>query len=254
MAFGALVALGAVLAFEMQLVSIGALQVTGVELLVGLTVLLWVAGRTLVGQRPRTPVKVAIPLAAWLAVLTLSAVLAPSHRAESCLFLARVHAGMLVGWAAFDQADRFSRQRSIAVAIVVCGVGVALLGLAEGFGGPRILAWLGQFKESQTRIGDVIRISSTLSYATIAAMILELALPIALALALMAQSRWQRWLIAAGIFLILVTLVFTLSRAGVIARYRAALMSSTAPLGSQILMAGSIAAGGAPSLVLQFLV
>lgn len=218
--FGALALLAAGYAFELRhpVLQTGAgLTLTSVELLLALVLILWLAAKLASRAAPDIPRAIIPSLPVWIGSLNLSALLAPSYQGHAFLFISRVLAGAAIGWAAYDLARDGARQRTVIAALVGCGMTVAVLGLVEGTGAPQILEWLARFKVAQTRIGDMVRISSTLSYATIAAMILEMALPPALALALIAQRVWQRWLAGAAVLVLSISLVLTLSRAGILA-------------------------------------
>ena len=218
-AFGLLVLLAALFAFEQTqpLVRAGLFALTSVELLLALTIFLWFLSRLVAGRLPRIPRELWLPVAIWLVVLLLSTALAPAYQNKALLFMARVLTGVLIGWVAYDLADTRDRWLTLIVALVFGGVAVAALGLAEGLRLGPVVAWLDSFKIAPTRLGDVLRVSATLSYATITAMILELTLPLLLALALLARTVAGRLLAMASIILVLVVLVLTLSRAGILA-------------------------------------
>lgn len=246
--FGMLTILAAAFAFELRYpvvqTAVG-LILTSVELLIVLVLSLWIMAKIAGRALPVVPPHVMPALLAWLVALLISALVAPGYQSHAFLFICRVLAGIAIGWSAFDLARDSTRQRMLIVALVGCGTLVALIGLAEGSGSPHIVAWLASFKVAPTRIGDVVRISSTLSYATIAAMVLELVLPLALTLALISRRARLRWWAAAAVGLMLFSLVLTLSRAGVLALLGAfglmALYSFKWKL--RLLMAGSASGG-----------
>ena len=66
-------------------------------------------------------------------------------------------------------------------------------------------------------VGEVLRVSSTLVYATVASMILEMSVPLLLAWVLTAERPWARALLAAGLIATLAAQVLTLTRGGLIA-------------------------------------
>jgi hypothetical protein len=157
-----------------------------------------------------------MPVVVWLGVLMISALLAPAFRDEALHFVGRAASGVLVGWMAYDLADTPRRWQGLIAALAAGGALVAVFGLFEVSAVPALSGWLSAFKASPTRIGDVLRVSSTLSYATIASMVLELTTPLMLALALAVQRLAQRVLVWTGVAVSLATLTLTLSRAGVI--------------------------------------
>jgi hypothetical protein len=94
---------------------------------------------------------------------------------------------------------------------------VTLFGLAEAVQWEPALRWLEGFKKAPTSVGDLLRISSTLGYATVAAMVLELTLPLLLAWLVTARRTWQRVALALALVAQLAVLVLTLTRGGMIA-------------------------------------
>lgn len=218
-AFGALLLLGAIFAFEstQPLIKTGTTILTNVETLLLVTILLWLSSRLVAGRSIQYPRRLVLPGLLWLTVLFVSTALAPAFQDKALLFMGRIMAGVLIGLAAYDLASSPERWRWLILALVLGGAAVAILGLAEGFGLSPVVAWLDQFKYAPTRVGDVLRISATLSYATIAAMIFELLVPLALALALISRKRLFRVLAAGAVVFLSAALVLTLSRAGVLA-------------------------------------
>lgn len=219
-AFVALLILGVGFPFEPPeaLINLrGAVILTTVETLILLALLLWAVALIMAWRLPRLPRPIVLPAGFWLSSLVLSALLAPTQRLAASLFLMRVIGGLLVGWMVYDQAVTSRRIRLMMGAMALAGLLVAIFGVAEASNLRIALRWLLQFKEAQTRLGDVIRVSSTLSYATIAAMVLELTILVVVGLLLEAKARWQQiagWL---AIGLMALTLTLTLSRAGIVA-------------------------------------
>jgi len=218
-AFALLLLLATFFAFELTqpLVRVGIFALTTVEFLLALTIILWLISRLVAGRLPTVPRELRLPGVIWLGLLLLSTALAPAYHDKALLFMGRIVAGLLVGLAGYDLADTPLRWLTLIVALVAGSVTVAALGLAEGLALAPVVAWLDSFKISPTRVGDVLRVSATLSYATITAMILEIAVPLLLALALLARTVAGRLLALTAIVLVLIVLVLTLSRAGILA-------------------------------------
>lgn len=217
-AFAALLVLAAIFPFELRqpLIDFGWFVLTDVEIVLYSAIILWsishIAGRRL----PSVPRRLWLPVVAWLGVLAISALLATAFRGLALHFVGRTASGVLVGWMAYDLAHTPHRWQALIVAMAVAGTLVAVFGLFEASAVPALSGWLGAFKASPTRVGDVLRVSSTLSYATIASMVLEMTIPLMLALALVVQQRTLRVLAWAGITVSLAALTLTLSRAGMI--------------------------------------
>lgn len=218
-AFAALLLLAVLFAFEstQPLVRVELAVLTNVESVLVITIVLWLLSRLAAGRAVRYPRQLALPVLLWFTLLSLSTALAPDFQDKALLFMGRVVAGVLIGLAAYDLASTAERWRLVIAALVLGSAAVAILGLAEGFGYSPVVVWLDQFKYAPTRVGDVLRISATLSYATIAAMIFELMVPLALTLALAYRKPALRLLAAAAVFLLLAAHVLTLSRAGIFA-------------------------------------
>jgi hypothetical protein len=217
---GLMLVLGVTFAVEMRtpLIRFGSVMVlTNIEALLALALIMWIGARLVVWQIPRIPPRLALPALAWIGLMLLSTALAPAHQLKALLFVGRMAAGLLAGWMVFDIVRTPGRWRALATALAAGGVIVAVVGLLEAGRFVSILNWLLNFKVAPTQVGDVLRVSSTLSYATIAAMVLELTLPLMIALLVTTERVKVRVVIGAGIMISLATLVLTLSRAGILA-------------------------------------
>jgi O-antigen ligase len=95
------------------------------------------------------------------------------------------------------------------------GLLVAVVGLAEASGVVPITSALAWLHDGATPVGDVPRITSTLSHPNVAAIVLELSLPLLVAWAW--STRSWRLLLAGGAAATLLALVLTFSRAGLLA-------------------------------------
>lgn len=201
----------------------GGLSLTSVELILLTGLGLWAAARAAGWRRPKSPPGLALPALLWLIVLTLSALLAPDHRTDALKYTARTATGLLAGWAVYDivvssQQGRYRRSLLLRF-LAITGIVVTLLGLTELVQWEPALHWLAGFKKVPTRVGDLLRISATLGYATVAAMVLELTLPLLLAWLLTARRGWQRAVLAIAVAAQMAVLVLTLTRGGVLALF-----------------------------------
>ena len=210
--------LGVAFALErtQPILNLKSVVLTNVELLLFLSVGLWLTALAAARRRPHLPRRVALPAAAWLATLLLSALLAPSYRAEALKFFGRMVAAVLVAWAAYDLTQGKARWNRLARALALGGLLTAALGLAESLGLPTIDRFLAAFKQGHTVVGDVLRVSSTLGYATIASMVLELTVPLTLAWVLTSERRWFQVLLGLGLGAMLAAQALTLTRGGFI--------------------------------------
>ena len=196
--------------------SVDAVLLTGVRGLLPLGIGLTLLATLLRRRLPAFPSRLAVPAAAWLTVLVVSAALAPSNRLEALASLERPASGALLAWAVYDLCRTRARWRLLAKATALSGLAIALAGLAEASGIPTARDWLAALHDGSVPIGDVPRIASTLSHPNEAAMLLELSLPLLVAWAWTASRRWRVPLALAALSN-LVAMVLTFSRAGVVA-------------------------------------
>lgn len=211
-----LVVLSTIFAFEWidPLFGIGPLVFTNVEGVALSAIVLWFSSH-LVALRPvRFPGPLLLPGLLWLTVLSLSTILAPAFRDMALLFTGRFISGMLIGLVTFNLANTRTRRITLIIALTSGVTIVAMLGLMELLELRPVVTWLEGFKIAPTRVGGELRVSSTLGYANITAMVLEMGVPLLVVLGLLAR-RVILWVLAAsGIVIILATHILTLSRAG----------------------------------------
>ncbi len=215
-AYFLLVLLAATFAFELTrpLVTGRSVIFTNVETVAVTAIFLWLLSQLINRKSIRVPQQLALPLIAWLIILTLSTLMAPAYSEKALLFMGRVVVGILIALATYNLAAAPNRQMVMIVVLASSAVAVAVLGLFEGFNVSPIVGWLDQFKIAPTRVGDILRVSSTLTYSTISAMVLEMILPLLPVLTLAARRPFWRYLAGLGVFMILSAHVLTLSRAG----------------------------------------
>ena len=213
---------------------VGPLIFTNVEIVMLLALVTWGLSLAISRRWPQIPAELRWPALVWLLTLTLSALQAPSHQVDAWKFTTRMVAGVLVGWMTYDLTRRWGKGTLLARALALAGILVAAIGLGEILGWPPAIQWTLQFRPHPTRVGDVVRLTSTLVYATITSMVLELTIPLVLAWVMVVGyrlrhppsgfARARRLLLLAGLGVLLIGLVttvaaqvLTLSRAGIIA-------------------------------------
>jgi O-antigen ligase len=199
-----------------QVTTIDVVLLNGVRSLLPLAIGLAILAALVDHRWPVFPRNVGVPLAAWLLVLLLSAALASTNRGEALATLERPAAGALLAWSTYALCASRWRWLLLARAVAVGGLAIAIVGLAEASGVPTILAWLASLHDGQIPIGDVPRIASTLSHPNVAAILLELSLPLLIAWIWTAARPW-RALLALGALGNLLAMVLTFSRAGIVA-------------------------------------
>jgi O-antigen ligase len=211
-----LVALSLGLGDIAQVTPVDTVLLNGVRALLPLTIGLTILTALRKHRWPVFPRRLSLPLAAWLLITLLSAALAPTNRVEALAALERPVAGALLAWATYALCATPKRWLVLARAVALGGLAIALVGLAEALGTPPILAWLASLHDGQVPIGDVPRIAATLSHPNVAAILLELSLPLLIAWMWSAARPW-RWLVVSGALGTLLALVLTFSRAGLVA-------------------------------------
>ncbi len=219
LAWGALLLLAMTLPLEpvRPLLSLGRLLAfSTLEVTLLAAVALWALSCLAARRVPDFPRPFGWLIALWLGVLLLAALLAPAFQLEALKFWSRVLNGVLAGWMCYDLSASPDRWRRVAQAMALAGIIVGLFGLAEASGSATLLAFLAHFKQQVTRVGDLNRVSATLTYPTIAAMFLEMTLPLLLVWLWTTPRRWLRLLLGLGLLAGMTTLVLTLSRAGVV--------------------------------------
>ncbi len=194
----------------------GAGDVTDTTLLRALSALLWtvIALGLAVALLTRTmlPRPLRLPLALWLAILAAAALLAPMRRDEAIGALTRPLSGALLAWAVVAVARTHRQWQALCVALALGGAGVAILGLADLVG----LVPLGALHYTSVPVADVPRLGSLLSHPNVAASVLELTLPLLVALTFTVLAPWRA--IAGALLLAqLAALMLTFSRAGILA-------------------------------------
>lgn len=212
--------LGILFAFEAItpfLTLAGTVVFTNIEVLLALVVAIWAVALLKARRRPELPLLVIVPALGWCGVLLASTISATGPVMLPLRFVARMVAGVCIGWMCYDTVSTSRHPTWIACCLAIGGALVAALGLAEAFNLPVLASWLTNFKSAPTKVGDILRISSTLSYATITSMVLELTFPLLLAWFISAKRFAARIALGGLGLLCLAVMVSTLSRAGMIA-------------------------------------
>jgi O-antigen ligase len=167
-------------------------------------------------QRAWLPHALAWPVAIWLGLLLVSALSAPTDRDEARSVVVRPVSGVLLAWTVHAVTPSPARWRWICIALAVGGLSVAGLGLLEMAGAPPVVAMLAALHDASVPVADVPRLTATLSHPNVAAIVLEMTLPLVAALSLLAAPRWR----ALALLLLVAqvaALSLTFSRAGILA-------------------------------------
>lgn len=155
--------------------------------------------------------------APWmLAVAALCAALAaPSDTGNALRMVARLTIVAAVAMATTVTAVQPHRRRLLWM-VLLSGVIVALLVIADFTGGADAEAWFAPFRTAMAVVGSQRRASGPFQYPTIASMYLEIAFAVGCGVLLSAPSRAARILVGAALLVIFEAIVFTFTRAGLI--------------------------------------
>ncbi len=220
-----------------------ALVLNSVHALLPLVILLTLGNAVRSRRWPRFPRALALPGAVWLAVLVASTIGAARFQTEAVAALMRPVSGLLLAWAVSDLCPTQWRRRWLVHAFGLGGLAVALVAIVEATRLQPLSDWIAVLHNGQILIGDIPRVAATLSHPNEAAMFLELALPLLIALAWTTSPPWRTlWSLAALATLLAVALTF--SRAGLVATLTAlgvlVLLASRHRAHTQLLLLGVV--------------
>jgi len=202
----------ALLPFESWLPQIpaGHLTVTTLEAVWGLAILFWFASLVLERRMPRVPLAVLGALTALLLVNLASAALADGDKSDALVFVGRSTAGWLLFLAVADSVRDLGGLRAAIRTIVFAAAVSAVLGLLL-----LIVSNLSPHLGLRTfYAAGAVRLTGTFDYPNIAAMAYEASALLGLGLIALDWRRRRRlvWLEIAGVALITVAMMLTLSR------------------------------------------
>ncbi len=160
-----------------------------------------------------------LPALVLLAVLLLSALLAPEHQANALKSWGRLAAGFLFFSALAGLLSSRARLRAALATVAAAASAVSLLGILEFLQTPGIEQVLSPFRDRASYAGALPRAGSSLQYPNIAAMYLEVAFALTWGLGLELGRKGRIWASRASLAscsLMGVCIVLTLSRAGIL--------------------------------------
>jgi len=215
-----LLVLAVLLPFELRdpLFRIGPIQISSVEICLYMMLTAW--GAALVTRRHRHWTLVHTTVAAYVVVLFLSAIHAPSHGDEALKFALRSLGGCALFFAASDLVRTPRAAGNVSLALLAGSLVSAAAAFAEIWR-PGAANWLMLFKTQPSWDGNFLRASGTFQYANIASMYWEATLPFAIVLPVYWRQRRSgiRWSLGAGIIcgILLIEAIFlAASRAGIL--------------------------------------
>jgi hypothetical protein len=179
-----LVALAAVLPFEVKLFQLGPLQLTTVEVVLYATLAVWCLGAA---ARSHASLRSAIAAVrgdpwvqmalAWIAVMFASACLAPSYQGPAFKFALRSLSGVMAFFAARTLARRPSTWRRVVWALVAGALVSATTASIDSWVPASDVVWRA-FREGSFSTFGLRRASGVFAYPTIGAMYWESAVPL----------------------------------------------------------------------------
>jgi O-antigen ligase len=215
--YGLTLILAATLPFEVlaPVISVPWISISNVRLIVAATIPFAVI--LAVARRPTASTLRAVgPAVLLLLVVVLSALFAPDFGDEALKAAGRFVAGVYLLILMRSLAGTGHRSAGLLWAVVLGGGVSALIGLAEAVDWSMVDRYLTAFKVAPTRVAGDVRVSGTFQYATIAAMYLEMVVPIAVGLAATSGRAWQRGLALGVAMVSTIVVTLTLTRAGVL--------------------------------------
>ena len=200
------------------LLALSGLVVTNLEALLLLALTAWLCG--LLWRRSLRAPFFIWPAAAIVLAGFLSALAAPTFQVSALKVAARWSLGVVFAVALADTLSRTRAVRSAFAALVLGATTAAALGLLELGGIPTAAQFLALFKDAPAQLGPTARLSATFGSANAAAMLFEIALCLAVGLALDAAYRRRRvapvvW--AVCLVVLVAALALTYSRGGIAA-------------------------------------
>ena len=191
------------------------LRLTNLRLVLALALALWLLSCARTRRWPRLPRVVGLPVVLWLVALQVSAMLAAAFQMQALNFVRDIALGVAFGWATYDLARTHRESLVLARAVALCATCVALVGLAEAARLQPVVDFLQGFRyQPSFNIGEVMRVTSTLTHPNIAAMLLGVAVPLQVAWIVTSRSNTARALLCVGLSAELATVVLTISRTG----------------------------------------
>jgi O-Antigen ligase len=163
----------------------------------------------------------AVPAAAWTAFVAaslISAVFAPALRTNALHMTARLALAAAVWALTAIGAESERDRRRIVLAVVISGVVVGALVLADFLDVPGTSWLLARFRAGVAVVGAQVRATGPFQYPTIASMYLEIAFAVGIGLlvSLDPDRPIRQFVLIAALALVVEAIVFTFTRAGLL--------------------------------------
>jgi O-antigen ligase len=188
------------------------IQFSTVEVLLFALLGAWGLGSLLSGRLPTYPKALVLPIVLFWGSQIVATLFASTEQLTALKFCYRLTLGILTGWCAYDLLNTPHRWHTMLKALALGGAVVGVIGILEA----TIASGIADgFRLAVARVGDLERVSATLTYPTITALVLELTLPLLFLWMVEAPGRWQKIVLALLLLVGMITLILTLSRAGI---------------------------------------
>jgi hypothetical protein len=175
---------------------------------------LWSIASTETWPRWRTPLT--YPWVALLAVMTVSAAMAPAGRVNALHMAGRLAIGFAVFLLTVTGITTPARLRRAMTAAVVAGVVVGIVAILEYLEVGPVLQWLRAFRPAMATVGGQLRASGTLQYPTIASMYLEIVFAFGLGFLSRRVSGQEMLPLFLGLVVVAEAIILTFTRAGLL--------------------------------------
>jgi len=170
-------------------------------------------------QRPAWRTRMTAPWLALVAVMTLSALVAPDHRSNALDMAGRFGLALGVYLLTLNAVTSVSRLRTLFIVSTAAGLLVAALVILESLGIAGVTSQLEAFRGRPAVVGTQLRAAGPFQYTTIASMFLEILFALGLAWIPLADDARRPWLIVVALVVLAVfaeAIVLTFTRAGLI--------------------------------------
>jgi hypothetical protein len=198
-------------------------SVSNVEGVLAVVFCAWLWSIVSSGTWPRWQTPLTYPWMVLLAVMTVSAVMAPASRVNALHMAGRLTIGFAVFVLTVNGTSTPARLRRAMAAAVMAGIVVGALAILEYLQVSTVLVGLRAFRPAMATVGGQVRAGGTLQYPTIASMYLEIVFAFGLGLLSRSVSEKETLPLFLALVVIAEAITLTFTRAG--------LLTMTASLG-----------------------
>jgi hypothetical protein len=191
-------------------------SVSSVEGVVAVVFSAWLWSIVSSGTWPRWQTPLTYPWMVLLAIMTVSAIMAPTDRVNALHMAGRMTVGLAVFLLTVTGISTPARLRGAMAAAVAAGIVVGVLAILEYLQVSAVLLGLRAFRPGVATVGGQVRAGGTLQYPTIASMYLEIAFALGLGLLTERVSGKRILPLFLGMVVIAEAITLTFTRAGLL--------------------------------------